>query len=155
MTQAVQDIGEDAWVLFFRHIENTPGSTVWEYSHLCWLTLSCIRLFSLIKTYIVLFYHSEFKLVFTQFKIYTHYIINILSISPVLPFRLCFMHCPQRVEPTKACCACVYSTVCVCWGRVGGGGGVQTHRLITQHCHGSQRHCTLAASIQATTTTSV
>lgn len=44
-------------------------------------------------------------------------------------------------------CVCVY-TVSVC----GGLGGVQTHKLITQHCRRSQRHCTLAASIQAATT---
>ena len=74
--------------------------------------------------------------------------INILSIT-VLPFSLRFMYCHAwRVETTKACCVCVYS-MCVEGG--GGPGGVQTHRLITQDCRRSQRHCTLAASIQATT----
>lgn len=40
-------------------------------------------------------------------------------------------------------------TVSVC-GR--GGVGVQTHRLITRHCCGSLRHCTLTASTQAPNT---
>lgn len=71
-------------------------------------------------------------------------------ITPLFFFGQWFMSCCARGvggDNKGVLRACVYSKRV--WKGEGGLGGVQTHRLITQHRPGSRRHCSLAASIQA------
>lgn len=148
-----RDIWDDAWLLFCGDVEETPAYKVLQCSadtH----NLSISKMFRIWKEKI-LFHSSEF--VESPFKWSIFHQLVLMSFPAS---ALCTVWHGGRRKQRHVVLVCVFA-VCVCyrerWGKGGeegggDGGGLQTHRLITQHCRRSQRHCTLAASIQATTT---